>query len=138
MRRPVARAAALAAVPLLLAAAGCSDTGRMDHGTVFADNRREITVKPGQTFSLHWKLSVVPGNDWKAVPPTADPSVVSFIGEDRIAGDQSHSGDGGNLYLVFRAGTKGSTKLALDNCFTCTGALKDTYHSPRTYAVTVG
>lgn len=136
--RPIARSTAVLAVPLFLfAAAGCS-AGRLDHGKVFVNDRTDLTVKPGQTFSVRWTLNVTPGNDWKAVAPAADPAVVSFVGEDRISADQNQLGDGGELYLVFKAGKRGSTELALENCFDCTGALRETYHDHKTYRVTVG
>lgn len=110
----------------------------MDHGTVFAFGTATIRVKAGQTFSLHKKLAVVPGTDWQVVAPRPDAAVVTVVGTDRIRPDSGASGDGGELYVVFHAGAKGSTQLVLENCLDCTPGLKQIYQAHDTYRIEVG
>ncbi|WP_035849359.1 protease inhibitor I42 family protein [Kitasatospora azatica] len=119
---------------------GCQvESGGMNHGQVFAFGTSTIDVKPGQTFSLHQKLAVVPGSDdWQVVDPRPDPAVLGVVGTDRIKPAGGQVGDGGEVYLVFKAAAKGTTEVVLENCLSCTGALKQTYHSHNTYRVVVG
>lgn len=137
MTPPRRARAGLASLPLLaVLVSGCGDGGKLDHGTVFGAGSRAISVSPGERFSLHWKLAVVPGNDWKVVAPQPDSSVVKSVGTDKIAPDGG-TGDGGELYLVFEAGSKGSTKMTVADCFSCDPMLKKIYGSRKTYEVTV-
>jgi hypothetical protein len=135
VRRPLG----LLAVGALLLT-GCQfESGGKDHGTVFPFGTATIQVKPGQTFSLHQKLAVVPGaDDWQVVDPRPDPAVVAVAGTDRIKPDGGNDGDGGEVYLVFKAVAKGSTEVVLEHCLGCTGAMRQTYHSRDTYRVVVG
>ena len=126
-----------AATGLLLVLTGCQSQGTMDHGQVFAFGTTTIHLKAGQTFSLHKKLAVVPGNDWQVSDPRPDAKVVTVVGTDRIKADGA-SGDGGELYLIFKAVANGNTQVVLDNCLDCPPSLKQIYQSHDTYNVEVG
>ncbi|MFE0461419.1 hypothetical protein ACFW1A_19440 [Kitasatospora sp. NPDC058965] len=130
------RALGLAAAAVLLT--GCQGQGGDDHGRVFAFGSSEIRVSVGQTFSLHQKLAVTPGaQDWQVVDPRPDAAVLDVVRTDRTKPD-GETGDGGQVYLVFKAVGKGSTEVVLEHCLDCTGAMRDTYHSRDTYHVVVG
>ncbi|MCX4751355.1 hypothetical protein OG455_38640 [Kitasatospora sp. NBC_01287] len=141
MRRGATALTGLALLPALLAAllTGCQSEGSMDHGEVYAFGTASIRVKAGQTFSLRQKLAVVPGSDdWQVIAPRPDPAVVAVVGTDLIKADSSHMGDGGEVYLVFKAVAKGSTEVQLENCLSCASYLRASYQQHGSYRVEVG
>ncbi|WP_285737971.1 hypothetical protein [Kitasatospora phosalacinea] len=126
-----------AAVLLVLVVPVWGEERRTNHGRVFPSDVREISVRRGQVFSLHWKLAVQPGTEHRPVNPPPDPAVVAFTGTDRVRGDPSYLGDGGELYLVFRAVGPGTTELTLDNCRESCGRFDEEYRERRTYRIVV-
>ncbi|MFE9423448.1 hypothetical protein ACFYNO_10850 [Kitasatospora sp. NPDC006697] len=129
--------AAAAAAALALALAGCADEGRLDHGQVFAFGTGRLAVTAGQTFSLYSKLAVVPGaKDWTVIDPQPDPAVLKVVGPDYLKGG-GNAGDGGSVYLVFKAVGKGSTDFTVENCLNCDAMLKPTYQVRNTYHLVV-
>ncbi|MFI1523863.1 hypothetical protein [Kitasatospora cineracea] len=111
--------------------------GRTGHGKVFDRSSDELSVRAGQTFSLYWKLPVVPGTDWRPVAPDPDPAVVGFVGVDRYSDAGAPSGDGGHLYLVFKARRPGTTTIVVANCSGCDERARKLFQHQETYRVTV-
>ncbi|WP_180290618.1 hypothetical protein [Streptomyces sp. TLI_171] len=130
---------ALALLPLLTAPAPPA-RGRMVHGTVFSKNISTIHVRPGELFSLHWRLAVTPGMDHRPTTPLPAPDVLVFVGADEVPphGWIETAGDGGDLYLVFKAQHRGTTALNIANCFNCWVGYGSSYHERNTYQIVVG
>ncbi|MFB7945005.1 hypothetical protein ACFC6L_08795 [Kitasatospora phosalacinea] len=129
--------AAWAAVLLVLVAPLWGEERRTNHGRVFPSDVREIAVRRGQVFSLHWKLAVQPGTEHRTVGPPPDPGVVVPTGTDRVRGNPHYLGNGGELYLVFRAVGRGTTELTVDNCWESCGDFDEEYREHRTYRIVV-
>ncbi|MFJ5882573.1 hypothetical protein [Kitasatospora cineracea] len=110
---------------------------QVNHGEVFASDTREVAVRPGQVFSLHWELAVDPGRYHRPVAPRPDPGVAVLTGVDEVPGDPDLLGDGGELYLVFRAEGRGTTELTVDNCREPCGGSADGFRERRTYRIVV-
>nr|BEK71407.1 hypothetical protein KPHV_86340 [Kitasatospora purpeofusca] len=95
----------------------------MVHGHIYSKNVSDIHAGPGEIFSLRWHLAVSPGMDHLPSDPAPDPNVLAFIGAERIHPGglwmAPTMGDGGDLYLIFKARSPGSTILTIGNCFTC-------------------
>ncbi|GAA2085316.1 hypothetical protein GCM10009759_04970 [Kitasatospora saccharophila] len=128
---------AWAAVLVVLVAPLWGPRWQTNHGRVFVAEAREISVRPGQVFSLHWKLAVQPGMEHRPVDPPFDPAVLAFTGADRVRGNPAYMGDGGELYLVFRAEGRGATELTVDNCWSSCEGFIGNYRERRTYLITV-
>ncbi|GAA1971672.1 hypothetical protein [Kitasatospora viridis] len=137
MRRRWRVAVAAAVAGLLLA--GCdTQSGKLDHGRVFGFDTPQLKVAVGQTFSLYRKLAVVPGQrDWTVVDPQPDPGVLKVVGPDYLKGGGG-MGDGGSVYLVFKAVGKGGTDFTVQNCGSCDAMLRPTYQVRETYHLVVG
>ncbi|MFJ5232137.1 hypothetical protein ACIQBJ_19845 [Kitasatospora sp. NPDC088391] len=127
----------LVLVLLPLLTAPVRQEGRLAHGRVFPKGVTEIEVRPGELFSLHWRLGVVPGTDHRPVRPLADPGVLAYVGADAVPGDPEYLGDGGELYLVFKSRGRGTTGLTVVNCAWCDGDTRSSYGERDTYRITV-
>ncbi|WP_407917368.1 hypothetical protein [Kitasatospora sp. NE20-6] len=99
---------------------------------------REVQVRPGQTSSLHWHVAVDPGMEHLPIEPLPDPAVLEFDGADRepAEGWVETSGNGGELYLVFRAKNRGTTTVHVESCQGCPSDY-DSYREHNVYLVTV-
>ncbi|MCX4745705.1 hypothetical protein OG455_09245 [Kitasatospora sp. NBC_01287] len=149
-RRRVLTALALA---LVLVVGGAALTvhllteGDLDHGKVFTGASGELTVEPGQLFSIEVDANRVEGDSWDlgapaagpaataaptpaatpAAAPTAaaTPAVVLATGQEYVrnlgitsfAGLTGSFGAGGRYYFVFRARSAGRTTIALHNTY---------------------
>ncbi|MEU9127786.1 hypothetical protein AB0D08_06670 [Kitasatospora sp. NPDC048540] len=66
---------------------------------------REVQARPGHTSLLRWPIAVDPGMQHLPTEPQPDPAMLEFVGAHRVpaGGWVETSGDGGELYLAFRA-----------------------------------
>ncbi|MFH8382384.1 hypothetical protein ACH4E7_15770 [Kitasatospora sp. NPDC018058] len=98
-------------------------TGRLDHGTVFTESSGQLTVKPGELFSIEvfgyqggretWTVAF-PGPDPAIVQPSGD-EYVDNVGIEDLAGFVliGNRGSGGHYYFTFRARNSGRTTIAV-------------------------
>ncbi|MFH8385095.1 protease inhibitor I42 family protein [Kitasatospora sp. NPDC018058] len=85
-------------------------TGKLDHGTVFTATSGELSVKPGQLFSVEVSAHRERGDVWTVADPAPDPAVVQTVGDEFVRnvglanlGGAIGSDSGGHYYFVFRA-----------------------------------
>ncbi|GHF35872.1 hypothetical protein GCM10018790_12310 [Kitasatospora xanthocidica] len=99
-------------------------TGKLDHGTVFAQDSGELAVKPGELFSVEVSAHRVTGQIWTVADPAPDPEAVRTVGDEYVknfglgdlVGATGSAGSGGRYYFVFRAGPHpGRATITLHN-----------------------
>ncbi|MEU9040540.1 MULTISPECIES: protease inhibitor I42 family protein [unclassified Kitasatospora] len=111
-------------------------TGKLDHGTVFAQASGELAVKPGELFSVEVSAHRVTGQVWTvadpapgsapdpAAPQAPDSAAVRSVGDEYVkdfglkdlVGATGSAGSGGRYYFVFRAGPNpGRATITLRN-----------------------
>ncbi|MER6303406.1 hypothetical protein ABT247_28125 [Kitasatospora sp. NPDC001539] len=96
-------------------------TGKLDHGTVFTATSGELSVKPGQLFSVEVSAHRGWGDVWTVAEPAPDAAVVQTVGDEYVRnfelsnlGGAIGSDSGGHYYFVFRAGAQpGRTTVTL-------------------------
>ncbi|MFF2147885.1 protease inhibitor I42 family protein [Kitasatospora sp. NPDC058190] len=98
-------------------------TGKLDHGTVFTASSGQLTVKPGELFSIEvfgyegerdtWTVAY-PGPDPAIVQPSGD-EYVDNIGIEDLASFVliGNQGSGGHYYFTFRARNPGQTTITV-------------------------
>lgn len=98
-------------------------TGKLDHGTVVTATSGELTVKPGELFSVEVFAYQEAGDIWTMATPAPDPSIVQSTGDEYVDnvgiedlpgfGGNGALGTGGHYYFTFRARTPGRTTVTL-------------------------
>ncbi|WP_049649259.1 protease inhibitor I42 family protein [Kitasatospora sp. MY 5-36] len=98
-------------------------TGRLDHGTVFTQTSGQITVKPGELFSVEVPAYRLAGDVWSMAAPAPDPAVAKAAGDEYVHnfdvrdlfdfGDIGNTGSGGRYYFTFRAQNPGRTTMTV-------------------------
>ncbi|MFJ9455493.1 protease inhibitor I42 family protein [Kitasatospora sp. NPDC101447] len=88
-------------------------TGKLDHGTVVTATTGEITVRPGELFSIEVGAYQMAGDIWSVADPAPDAAVVQTVGDEYVRdfgvgdlldfGEIGALGSGGHYYFVFRA-----------------------------------
>ncbi|MFF2045295.1 protease inhibitor I42 family protein [Kitasatospora sp. NPDC058170] len=116
---------AVAAVLVVVVAAGAVGVhlltrGRLDHGKVFTATSGQLTVKPGQLFSIEVGAYPSWGDIWHTAAPGPDAGTVRAAGEEFVDNLGLVSGhydnvlaSGGHYYFVFRAGNPGQATITL-------------------------
>ncbi|MEU8927744.1 protease inhibitor I42 family protein [Kitasatospora sp. NPDC048545] len=98
-------------------------TGRLDHGTVFTQTSGQLTVKPGELFSIEVFAYREAGDNWTMATPAPDPAVVQGAGDEYVDnfgikdllgfGGTGDLGAGGHYYFTFRAQSPGRTTVTV-------------------------
>ncbi|WP_405358980.1 protease inhibitor I42 family protein [Kitasatospora sp. NBC_00085] len=97
--------------------------GKLDHGKVFTAASGQLTVKPGQLFSIEVDAHPSWGDEWTVAVPRPDTATVQVSDEEYIANlhllgrSGSVFGSGGRHFFVFRAMGPGRTEIALHNLY---------------------
>ncbi|MER7581517.1 protease inhibitor I42 family protein [Kitasatospora sp. NPDC097691] len=117
-------------------------TGKLDHGTVFAATSDELTVKPGELFSIEVFGYQGARDAWAVADPGPDPAVVRASGDeyvDNVGIDDLAAhvfvgslGSGGHYYFTFRAQSPGRTTITLHDGVPSHGGGKFANPSART------
>ncbi|GGR61867.1 MULTISPECIES: protease inhibitor I42 family protein [Streptomyces] len=93
-------------------------------GTEYGIERRDITVRPGERFSLTVPSAPTLGEHWYLADPRPDKAVLAFRGE-HTTGDNSEAdgSTGSTRSFDFTALAEGRTTVRLLHCplYTCTG-----------------
>ncbi|MDN3260882.1 protease inhibitor I42 family protein [Streptomyces sp. CSDS2] len=134
-----------AALLALLALTGCgtedattgapapTDTGTVraapggdgtEYGTEFGVERRDITVRPGERFSLTVPSAPTLGEHWYLADPRPDQAVLASRGEHTTGDNSGADGSTGSTRSFdFTALARGRTTVRLLHCplHTCTG-----------------
>ncbi|MFH8387257.1 protease inhibitor I42 family protein [Kitasatospora sp. NPDC018058] len=118
----------VAAVPVVAATVGAvgvheMTTGELDHGTVFTQTSGQLTVKPGELFSIEVFAYREAGDNWTMATPVPDPAVVRATGDEYVDdfgikdlpgfGGTGDLGTGGHYYFTFRAQSPGRTTVTV-------------------------
>ncbi|GHH02921.1 protease inhibitor I42 family protein [Streptomyces rubradiris] len=96
-------------------------------GTEYGIERRDITVRPGERFSLTVPSAPTLGEHWYLADPRPDQAVLASRGEhttgDRGAADGTTGSTGSTRSFDFTALARGRTTVRLLHCplHTCTG-----------------
>ncbi|MGW3044143.1 protease inhibitor I42 family protein [Kitasatospora sp. NPDC001159] len=98
-------------------------TGKLDHGTVFTASSGQLTVKPGELFSIEVFGYQESRDTWTMGTPGPDPAIVRASGDEYVdkfgIEDLTGSalignlGSGGHYYFTFRAQNSGRTTITL-------------------------
>ncbi|MEU6232213.1 protease inhibitor I42 family protein [Kitasatospora sp. NPDC047058] len=96
--------------------------GELDHGKVFTAASGELSVRPGQLFSIEVDEHPSWGDHWTVVTPGPDPAAVRVSDDEYVRNlrllDKTGLGvlgSGGRHYFVFRANAAGRTEISLRN-----------------------
>ncbi|MFI9329361.1 protease inhibitor I42 family protein [Kitasatospora sp. NPDC052868] len=115
----------VAAVLVVVVAAGAVGVqlltrGKLDHGRVFTAVSGQLTVKPGQLFSIEVGAYPTWGDTWHLAAPGPDAATVQTAGQEFVRNLGLVSGhydnvlaSGGHYYFVFRAGSPGQATITL-------------------------
>ncbi|MFD0275092.1 protease inhibitor I42 family protein [Kitasatospora sp. NPDC127111] len=97
-------------------------SGKLDHGKVFTASSGQLTVTPGQLFSIEIDEHPAWGDHWTVATPGPDPATVQASADEYVGNlhlleksDVGVFGSGGRHYFVFRANGPGRTEIALHN-----------------------
>ncbi|MFE7532145.1 protease inhibitor I42 family protein [Kitasatospora sp. NPDC057542] len=98
-------------------------TGKLDHGTVFSQTSGQLTVKPGELFSIEVFAYQDAGDIWTMASPAPDPAIVQAAGDEYVDnfgvkdlpgfGGNGALGTGGHYYFTFRAQSPGRTTITV-------------------------
>ncbi|MER7847405.1 protease inhibitor I42 family protein [Kitasatospora sp. NPDC096077] len=99
-------------------------TGELSHGTVFTQTSGELTVNPGDVFSIEVFAYREAGDNWTMATPAPDPAIVQATGDEYVDnfgvqdvfgfGGTGDLGTGGHYYFTFRAAQHpGTTTITL-------------------------
>lgn len=109
---------------------------------VYDRHHTRVTVGSGDRFALKLPENASTGYAWTVKHPKPDPRVVRQTGKRRKGKDPERMGAGATLYLDYRAGRPGHSRIRLRYCFLCATSHGDPHrpdHKPveLTYDVTV-
>lgn len=134
-QRPAVITVAVAALLI----SGQTVIGQLSGPKIFGPGASEISVAPGERFSVRLPDDPADGYHWAIAEPRPDPAVVAVTGDRFREGGPPPEDPEGARYLDFAARRTGRTDLRLLHCRRCgPGTAGETGARSVNFRITVG